>query len=228
MFWPSRTRFDEPRPLTRDSKWSSSVCSAPSARSSAGRRLERGVRARGHRAQLRGGRRRDAPERPRCVKNAALAGRVFVRARRAAAYYGDRGLRRQARDSVTPNTAESNDPDAREQLARGLGFLRRALRSWPIVLCTLLVGGLGCGVFLYLNKPRYRSETVIFYTEKGSAAEGAEPTATRAVTIRLKELLLSRPTLERVIMKFDPYPELRRTQGMIEALDELKKHIDFR
>src|SRR5450432_1311902 len=29
-------------------------------------------------------------------------------------------------------------------------------------------------------------------------------------------------------MKFDPYPELRRTQGTIEALDELKKHIDFR
>jgi uncharacterized protein involved in exopolysaccharide biosynthesis len=129
---------------------------------------------------------------------------------------------------VTPITAEPNDPDAREQLARGLGFLRRALRSWPIVLCALFVGGLGCLVFLYLNKPRYRSETVIFYAEKGSAAEGAEPTATRAVTLRLKELLISRPTLERVIMKFDPYPELRRTQGTIEAVEELKKHIDFR
>ena len=125
-------------------------------------------------------------------------------------------------------TGEPNEPHAREQLGRGLGFLRRALRSWRVVLCTLFVGGLTCAAYLYLNKPRYRSETVIFYTEKSGAAEGAEPTASRAVTGRLKELLMSRPTLEQVIMKFDPYPDLRRTQGMLEAIGELKKHVDFR
>jgi uncharacterized protein involved in exopolysaccharide biosynthesis len=129
---------------------------------------------------------------------------------------------------VTPNRNESNDPDAREQLARGLGFLKRALRSWPIVLCTLVLGTASCGLFLHLYQARYRSETVIFYAEKSSAAEGGEATATRAVTIRLKELLMSRPTLQRVIMKFDPYPDLRRTQGTVEAIEELKKHIDFR
>jgi uncharacterized protein involved in exopolysaccharide biosynthesis len=129
---------------------------------------------------------------------------------------------------VTPNRNESNDPDAREQLARGLGFLKRALRSWPIVLCALVLGTASCGLFLHLYQARYRSETVIFYAEKSSAAEGGEATATRAVTIRLKELLMSRPTLQRVIMKFDPYPDLRRTQGTVEAVEELKKHIDFR
>jgi uncharacterized protein involved in exopolysaccharide biosynthesis len=127
-----------------------------------------------------------------------------------------------------PRPDNRQEPDAREQLERGLGFLRRARHFWPAALGALLLGCVACAVFLCLRAPRYRSETVIFYTEKGATTETDESSAVRTVTLRLKELLMSRATLERVVNEFDPYPELRRTLGPIEAVEELKKHIDFR
>ena len=120
------------------------------------------------------------------------------------------------------------EPDAREQLERLLGFLRRARHFWPVALGMLLLGCVSCAVFLYLRAPRYRSETVIFYTERGNTAETSESGAARSLTLRLKELLVSRATLERVVNEFDPYPELRRKFGPNEAVDELRKHIEFR
>ena len=120
------------------------------------------------------------------------------------------------------------EPDAREQLERLLGFLRRARHFWQVALGAVLLGCVACAIFLYVRAPRYRSETVIFYTEKSTTADTDESGAARTATLRLKELLVSRATLERVVSEFDPYPELRRTLGPIEAVEELKKHIDFR
>ena len=125
-------------------------------------------------------------------------------------------------------TDNEQEPDAREQLERWLGFLQRARHFWPAALGTVLLGCVAGAVFLYLRAPRYRSETVIFYAEKSTTPETDEPGAARSVTLRLKELLESRATLEHIVRKFDPYPELRRTLGPIEAVEELKKHIDFR
>ena len=46
--------------------------------------------------------------------------------------------------------------------------------------------------------------------------------------MRLRELLFTRPKLERVIMDYDLYPDVRRKYGMGEAVEELKKHVDYR
>ncbi|HWZ91641.1 MAG TPA: hypothetical protein VNW92_22420, partial [Polyangiaceae bacterium] len=124
--------------------------------------------------------------------------------------------------------SEPNNSDARQQLDRWLGFLRRVVRFWPIPLGALLIGCIAGAVFLHFKTPLYRSETVIFYVEKGTTEEPVEASAARTVTLRLKELLMSRATLERVIKQFDLYPDQRRTVGMIDAIEEFKKHIDFR
>ena len=50
----------------------------------------------------------------------------------------------------------------------------------------------------------------------------------RNVTVRMKELLMSRPKLERVVGEFGLYPDVRSELGMGEAVEELKKHIEYR
>ncbi|HXK18718.1 MAG TPA: hypothetical protein VNG33_12995 [Polyangiaceae bacterium] len=121
------------------------------------------------------------------------------------------------------------DPSVREQLQGASEFLRRALRHFRAVLVTVLVGGVALAVFLELHQPKFRSETVILYVEKGNKADDTESSdAERAVTTRLRELLFARPSLEHVVTQFGLYPELHRSYGMVDAAEELKKHVQFR
>ncbi|HEY4159331.1 MAG TPA: hypothetical protein VGM29_14585, partial [Polyangiaceae bacterium] len=130
---------------------------------------------------------------------------------------------------MNSNETEERELDAREQLERWLAFLRRALRFWPTVLLLLVLGGLGSAVFLHFKHPRYRSETVILYVEKGGTNDDSEAAnASRTMPIRMKELLLSRSTLERVVTEFDLYPDVRSAFGIMDAVEELKKHVEFR
>jgi hypothetical protein len=130
---------------------------------------------------------------------------------------------------MMPNQPTTQDPSVREQLDNVLAFFRRAARFWRILLVTVVLGGVAFGVFSYLKQPTFRSETVILYVEKGGPNADTESSeAQRTVTTRLKELLFSRPNLERVVTAFGLYPEVRRKFGMVDAIEELKKHIDFR
>jgi capsular polysaccharide biosynthesis protein len=121
-----------------------------------------------------------------------------------------------------------SDHELREQIDRTSAFLRRALRFWPSVLLTLLLGAMACAVFFHFRKPLYRSETVVLYSQNGAPGDSPEQSGARNVTVRLKELLMSRPKLERIIGEFDLYPEVRRELGTAEAVEELKKNIDYR
>lgn len=130
---------------------------------------------------------------------------------------------------MIPTDRPASEPSVGEQLSVIGEFFRRALRFWHVPLVTLLLGGVAFGVFYFLRQPKFRSETVILYVQQGNTEENTDNAdAQRSVTLRLKELLISRPNLERVISRFNLYPELRRHYGMIDAVEELKKHIDFR
>lgn len=121
------------------------------------------------------------------------------------------------------------EPTLREQLSVVAHFLRKSLRFWPEFLGVLFVGVLAFGLYLQFHEPRYRSETVILYVETGDTTQEVESTdVQRSVTVRLKELLFARPNLERVVQKFELYPELQRQYGMVDAIEELKKHVEFR
>lgn len=121
------------------------------------------------------------------------------------------------------------DPELSEQLARVRAFLRRAARFWPSVVLMLALGALAFGVFSHFRQPTYRSETVILYVERRATDDEARvENAQQAVAVRLKELLFARPNLERVVKQFGLYPETRAKYGMIDAIEELKKHVEFR
>jgi uncharacterized protein involved in exopolysaccharide biosynthesis len=130
---------------------------------------------------------------------------------------------------MTATDRPASEPSVGEQLTAIGDFLKRALRFWHVVLIALLLGAVAFGVFYYLRQPTFRSETVVLYVDKGGPEENADAAeAQRSVTLRLKELLVSRPNLERVITRFNLYPALRQRYGIIDAVEELKKHIDFR
>jgi uncharacterized protein involved in exopolysaccharide biosynthesis len=122
------------------------------------------------------------------------------------------------------------EDDAREQMDRALAFGRRMLRFFWILGAAVLVGALACGVFFLVKKPAYRSETVLLFSEPiRTAADTPEAAANpRNTALRLEELLLSRSQLEKLIQRFDLYPDRVREYGIVDGVAEFKKHIQFR
>ena len=122
------------------------------------------------------------------------------------------------------------DRELRDQIADMGAFFRRALRFWTSVPLVLALGAVACAVFLFVRKPAYRSETVVLYSQAAASPgeSGEQSAGVRNVTVRMKELLMSRPKLERVVGEFGLYPEVRNEAGMGEAVEELKKNIEYR
>jgi uncharacterized protein involved in exopolysaccharide biosynthesis len=122
------------------------------------------------------------------------------------------------------------DRELREQIAGASAFVRRVLRFWTSVPLVLGIGAIACAVFLFVRKPEYRSETVVLYSQPAPTPGESPDTlgGVRNVTVRMKELLMSRPKLERVIGEFGLYPDVRAKMGTSEAIEELKKHIEYR
>jgi uncharacterized protein involved in exopolysaccharide biosynthesis len=128
-------------------------------------------------------------------------------------------------------TVRGVDPveETRDQLARAVAFVRRALRSWQTMCCVLVAGGATCAAFLSVRRPTFRSETVIFYSAGVQEDEdGARPDTSRTVMLRLKELLMSRASLDAVARQFDLYPQIRSRLGPVDAVEELRRHLEFR
>jgi len=123
-----------------------------------------------------------------------------------------------------PEMVESeNDPRA---VAR---FLRRMLHYWPAVLIALGLSALACAAFVYFRHPPFRSETVLLYSAGVSSADTSEESrSARSATARLKELLLSRPKLSQVVTSFGLYPDVQKKYGKEDAVEELKRHIEFK
>ena len=130
---------------------------------------------------------------------------------------------------MTDQGVDGTIDDVRDQFARLGVFMRRTLRFWRVALSVLVVGALACGALLMFRKPAYRSETVILYSEGLRMADDNErPDTARSVTLRLKEILMSRAALDAMAREFDLYPDVRRTLGPVDAVEELRRHIEFR
>jgi uncharacterized protein involved in exopolysaccharide biosynthesis len=120
------------------------------------------------------------------------------------------------------------DDDGRE-LERMASLLRRALHAWPLTLLVLSLAAFACCAFLYFRHPGYRSETVILYSAGVRQTDATEQDDNpRSASVRLKELLMSRPKLAQVVTRFGLYPDTRARYGVSDAVDELKRHIEFK
>lgn len=125
--------------------------------------------------------------------------------------------------------SEAPNEQPREQLDRALAFARRAVRHWPAVPVMLIVGVAGFAVLRHFRPPVYRSEAVLVFSESVRISpEATAGTGTKNLPLRVQELLTARQAMQRVVEEFDLYPETRRQLGAVDAVDELKRHVQLR
>jgi uncharacterized protein involved in exopolysaccharide biosynthesis len=122
-----------------------------------------------------------------------------------------------------------NESDMHEEIARVVRFLRRATRFWLPPVVALGLGLAACVAFYFLKKPAYKSETVILYSEGIRQTENGEDSrGSRAVSTRLKEILTSRVELANIVNEFKLYPNTVKTNGIVDAVEELRRHVEFK
>lgn len=136
--------------------------------------------------------------------------------------------------SDTNPNPQSGDPQGdlrpltpRELIKRTLQIAKRALLYWPALA---VAGTLGVAAFFLLPiaiPPVYESGTVLLYREviQADSLLGSNSTPTeskRARNMRLREMLLSRNNLKPIIEKHGLYAKTVESQGLVEALEEMR------
>lgn len=110
-------------------------------------------------------------------------------------------------------------------------IIKRMLAHLGVAVVVL---GLGVSVTMVMSrsrKPTWTSETVIHYREGikrelvGAPGEGD---VLKALPARLKEILLSRAHLERLVREFNLYPNFVAADGYIGAVDRFRNKITFK
>jgi uncharacterized protein involved in exopolysaccharide biosynthesis len=121
---------------------------------------------------------------------------------------------------------------ARDRIDRVFAILGRTRRFVLPALLVLVVGAAASVGYAMVRKRVFKSETLILYREgiRSSDIVGGEVEGDRArkLGLRLKEMVLSRTRLEQIIKEARLYPALVDERGMIDAVDEMRKHIAFR
>ena len=113
-----------------------------------------------------------------------------------------------------------------DDLARFVRAVRRARRAWRsgVAVAALVVVVGACAVMA--RAPTYRSEVVLSY-RPGVKLHGQEPPIGLALGARLRELLVARAQLEAVVTELDLYPSIRARRGLGEAVEELRRDLQF-
>jgi uncharacterized protein involved in exopolysaccharide biosynthesis len=120
-------------------------------------------------------------------------------------------------------------PDPRERIARFKTITRRAFGYWKTAFL-LLVIGTAISLFVAIRTKRvYRSEAVVLF-RPAMALRDDMPPAEKAMRLglKLKDTLVTRGRLERIVREQNLYPEIVDTRGMIDAVEEMRKHVGFR
>ena len=111
-------------------------------------------------------------------------------------------------------------------------MIRRSLSFWKRGLVVFVVGVLIVVPFVFTRPRDYKSETVILYHETIhsdlTGDEGGGGENARRVGARLRELLLSRASLEPIINDLKLYQDKIIRGEAIGAVEEMRKHITFR
>ncbi len=132
--------------------------------------------------------------------------------------------------SASPGAAQPGAPPAAGGPNVG-AIIKRMIAHLPVALVVLVLGVSITMVLSRSRKPAYVSETVIYYREGISrvyvGVEG-EGDVLKALPARLKETLLSRAHLEKIIKEFNLYPQIVAAEGYIAAVDRFRTKITFK
>ncbi|MEZ4301690.1 MAG: protein kinase [Polyangiaceae bacterium] len=110
-------------------------------------------------------------------------------------------------------------------------IIKRALAHLPVAFVVLALGIAITMVLARQRKPAWGSETVVLYRE-GISREfiGIEGGGQDMKTLpaRLKETMLARANLEKIIKEFNLYPQIVAVEGYIAAVDKFRTKITFK
>jgi hypothetical protein len=121
----------------------------------------------------------------------------------------------------------------RDRLDRVSAIVRRTGRFTLPALLVAIVGS-GASIGYSMARPRiFKSETMILYREGARPADAAplsDDPGDRAQRLgqRVKEMNLSRTRLEQIITESRLYGDIIFDRGMVDAVEEMRKHIGFR
>jgi uncharacterized protein involved in exopolysaccharide biosynthesis len=116
---------------------------------------------------------------------------------------------------------------ARDELESVMRLARRTIRHWRVGVATFVVV-LAATLSVAALRPRqYRSEAVVYYREglQWSSGEGTSP---RRIGQRLKDMLLARAQLAKIVEEFGLYPKRVKAGRTAEAVEELRLAIGFK
>lgn len=123
-------------------------------------------------------------------------------------------------------------PSSQDRLDWVVAVVRRTIAAWWLIAALTVIGS-SIGLVYAVARPRvYRSETLMLYREGIRASDlgggdvGGDPA--RKLGMKLKEIVLSRTSLQAIIEEFHLYPQLVADRGYVDAVDEMRNHIAFR
>src|SRR5215468_2304830 len=116
---------------------------------------------------------------------------------------------------------------ASDNLQAVVRFLRRTVRFWWVALATLVLGLGATVVVANLRVKQWRSEAVVYYQE-GLQWTSNEGMSTRRIGQRLRDMLLARAQLAKLIDELDLYPKLVKAGRVSEAVEEMRNDTSFK
>jgi uncharacterized protein involved in exopolysaccharide biosynthesis len=124
---------------------------------------------------------------------------------------------------------DATEPSTRERIERGKVLALRARRYWKGAFAVFVVVS-AIAVFLALQLKRiYASECVVL-VKPNLKTEEQESQQEKAVRLapKLRDTLLTRSRLEPIIKEYKLYPQTVENRSMVDAVDEMTKHIGFK
>jgi len=123
---------------------------------------------------------------------------------------------------------DASSPSPREHLSALLSVAPRAIRAIWIGGIALAIGLGGTVAWTLSTAHLYRSEAVIAF-EHGvrTGAQASERDSPREIAARLRDMMMSRQRLERVIEELNLYRKIAEHQGQGAAIDEMRKHLSI-
>lgn len=116
---------------------------------------------------------------------------------------------------------------ATDQLQSILRLLRRTARFWWVGVLAFAVGIAVTLAAAKVRRKQFRSEAVVFYQE-GLQWTATEGVSTRRIGQRLKDILLTRTKLTKVVEELGLHPALVAAGRIGEAVEEVRLAVNFR
>ncbi|HKA89864.1 MAG TPA: hypothetical protein VKE22_19520 [Haliangiales bacterium] len=106
-------------------------------------------------------------------------------------------------------------------------LMRRTVRFWWVALAAFVVGMGATFAAMELRAKQYRSEAVVYYQE-GLQWTANEGMSTRRIGQRLKDMLLARAQLAKLIDELGLYPQLVKAGRTGDAVEEMRLATSFK